>query len=72
MKPTDQCGTVGGIAGWADVLYPPKEPPMDVTHWRIEQEGEYLWLIRKGPIRHWANNPEDAVRLVVALIAAGQ
>ena len=40
-------------------------------HWRIEQEGEYLWAVRKGDEKHWAMSAEDAVKLLCALEGAG-
>lgn len=40
--------------------------------WRIEQEGDNVFVVRKGEERHWATNPKDAVALLVALEEAGR
>jgi hypothetical protein len=40
--------------------------------WKIEQEGEGVWRVRKGDEWHWATNAADAVALMVALEGAGR
>lgn len=38
--------------------------------WRIEQNGAHEWCVRRGASeRHFAQTPEDAVRLMRALEA---
>jgi hypothetical protein len=40
--------------------------------WKIEQQGEGVWVVRKGTEHHWASNAADAVALMIALEAAGR
>lgn len=36
--------------------------------WHIEQNGPHEWCVRRGDVRHFAQTPEDAVRLMRALM----
>jgi len=44
----------------------------EIVQWRIEQEGDHLFAIRKGSEKHWATTAKDAVALLIALEEAGR